>query len=116
MKYLMIPAMLLVLSGCSALTKTVEIDKTIKAPIIAKAQKPKPVVMNPVYFHVVTEENLEEFITEIKKTGEFVFIGISVDDYENMALNVTKLRRYIKQQKQVVLYYEKNLLKDRTLP
>jgi len=27
-------------------------------------------------------------------------------DYENLALNVAELRRYIEQQKQIIVYYE----------
>ena len=32
--------------------------------------------------------------------------NISVKDYENLALNFAELRRYIEQQKQIIVYYE----------
>ena len=32
--------------------------------------------------------------------------AISVKDYENLAKNFAELRRYIEQQKQIILYYE----------
>jgi len=32
---------------------------------------------------------------------------VSVHDYENLALNMSELYRYIKQQKEIVVYYEK---------
>jgi len=32
---------------------------------------------------------------------------LSIKDYENLALNIAELRRYINQQKQIIIYYEK---------
>ncbi len=42
-----------------------------------------------------------------KKNGADSYIAISVKDYENLALNFAELRRYIEQQKQIIVYYEK---------
>jgi hypothetical protein len=56
---------------------------------------------------VVSKENYEEFVTEFeKKNGGDAYIAISVKDYENLSLNFAELRRYIEQQKQIILYYE----------
>jgi len=58
-------------------------------------------------FYVVTEDNYEEFSSKfIKKNGELVYIAISIKDYENLSLNMAELFRYIKQQKEVIVYYE----------
>ena len=40
------------------------------------------------------------------KNGADSYIAISVKDYENLAKNFAELRRYIEQQKQIILYYE----------
>ena len=37
---------------------------------------------------------------------QIVIFAISVKDYENLANNFAELRRYIEQQKQIILYYE----------
>jgi len=78
--------------------------------------RPKPIVLNPVEFYVVTEENLEEFIERFKGgNGEFVIVAMSIPSYENLSLNVADLRRYINQQKSIIVYYEDSVKpKDET--
>ena len=111
--YLTISSLLLLtllLSSCGYLRKpekeivvqTVEVQK-----VIPVQPQPKPVDMTDVKFYVVTEENYEEFKQKFMKTNnDFVFYVVSVHDYENLALNMSELFRYIKQQKEIVIYYE----------
>lgn len=111
--YLTISSLLLLtllLSSCGYLRKpekeivvqTVEVQK-----VIPVQPRPKPVDMTDVKFYVVTEENYEEFKEKFMKTNnDFVFYVVSVHDYENLALNMSELFRYIKQQKEIVVYYE----------
>ena len=112
--YLTISSLLLLtllLSSCGYLRKpekeivvqTVEVQK-----VIPVQPRPKPVDMTDVKFYVVTEENYEEFKEKfMKRNNDFVFYVVSVHDYENLALNMSELYRYIKQQKEIVIYYEK---------
>ena len=111
--YLTISSLLLLtllLSSCGYIRKpekeivvqTVEVQK-----VIPVQPRPKPVDMTDVKFYVVTEENYEEFKEKFMKTNnDFVFYVVSVHDYENLALNMSELFRYIKQQKEIVVYYE----------
>ena len=111
--YLTISSLLLLtllLSSCGYLRKpekeivvqTVEVQK-----VIPVQPQPKPIDMTDVKFYVVTEENYEEFKEKFMKTNnDFVFYLVSVHDYENLALNMSELFRYIKQQKEIVIYYE----------
>lgn len=63
--------------------------------------------LHQVKFHVVTKENLDDFLKGWEENnGNLVFFAISVPHYENMSLNVAELRRYIDQQKAVIVYYE----------
>ena len=41
-----------------------------------------------------------------QRTVQILYIAISVKDYENLSKNFAELRRYIEQQKQIILYYE----------
>ena len=108
-RYGMISALLLTLIGCSSLRQEPQIQvvtNTVRTtvPIVAR---PKGVQLNDVKIYVVNEDNYEEFIEEFRaKNGEIVYIAISVKDYENLSLNIAELRRYIEQQKQVIVYYE----------
>ena len=111
--YLTVSSLLLLtllLSSCGYLRKpekeivvqTVEVQK-----VVPVQPRPKPVDMTDVKFYVVTEENYEEFKEKFMKTNnDFVFYVVSVHDYENLALNMSELFRYIKQQKEIVIYYE----------
>ena len=84
------------------IVKTVEVQK-----IIPIQPQPKPVDMIDVKFYVVTEENYEEFKEKFMKTNnDYVFYAVSVHDYENLAFNMAELYRYIRQQKEIMIYYE----------
>ena len=75
---------------------------------IPTVSRPKPVQLNDTRVFVVTEENFDAFIEEFKSIyGEVAYVALSMRDYENLALNVAELRRYINQQTEIIVYYEK---------
>lgn len=104
--YLMILPLLLV-SNCGIIPKKIEVLETeVKTPVIFQ-ESPKAVETYPIEFKVVNESNLQEFLEEIKSIeGETVFIALNIRDYERLALNTQDLVRYIKQQKEIIIYYE----------
>jgi len=70
-------------------------------------EPPKGVNWNDVPWFVITEENLDEKIAEITdKTGNFVIFVITPQGYENLAVGIAELRRYIKDQDAIIAYYE----------
>ena len=94
--------------------KEVVVQTKIVKPVIEIKERPKGVKMLPVKFYVVTEKNYEEFKERFKKdNGEFVFYAMSVPSYENLALDMAELRRYIEQQKEIIIYYEKAVKDDK---
>ena len=101
----------LLISGCCSFYKPekeiVTVTKLVERNI-PTVPSPKPVQMNDVKIYVVSpSENFEEFKKEFEaKNGADSYIAISVKDYENLAKNFAELRRYIEQQKQIILYYE----------
>ena len=69
--------------------------------------RPKPVQLNDVRVYVVNERILDDFLLEFKQRhGEVAFVALSMKDYENLALNIAELRRFMNQQKQIIVYYE----------
>lgn len=63
--------------------------------------------MNDIKIYVVSKENYDEFVSEYEaKNGGDAYIALSVKDYENLSLNFAELRRFIEQQKEIILYYE----------
>ena len=100
----------LLLSSCSTFYKEPEIKVVTKLEktVVPIVPMPKPVQMNDIKIYVVSpEENLDEFKKEFEaKNGGDSYIAISVKDYENLSKNFAELRRYIEQQKAIIVYYE----------
>ena len=98
---------LLLSSGCSSFkdvleVKTVEIERNI--PI---QNRPRPLSLNDIHFYVVTEDTYAAFKQRFEKqNGVLVFYTLSVRDYETLALNMSEIRRFLDQQKQIIVYYE----------
>ena len=112
--YLTVSSLLLLtllLSSCGYIRKPEKeiVVKTVEVQKIVPIQpQPKPVDMIDVKFYVVTEENYAEFKEKFMKTNnDYVFYAVSVHDYENLAFNMAELYRYIRQQKEIIIYYEK---------
>ena len=100
----------LLLSSCSSFYKEPEIKIVTKLEktVVPIVPMPKPVQMNDIKIYVVSpEENLEEFKKEFEaKNGGDAYVAISIKDYENLSKNFAELRRYIEQQKAIIVYYE----------
>lgn len=102
----------IVSSGCSLLTpqpREVEI-KTVPVRIpITQPALPRPIDMKEPYWYVVSEKNIDEFMERIQKEGggNIVFMAMSVQDYELMAYNLQEIKRYVKELKEVVIYYKR---------
>ena len=104
----------LITTGCSRKIepKIVTVTKVVKTEIPIAA-RPRQVQLNDVKIYVVSKINYNEFIKAYeKKNGADSYIAISVKDYENLALNFAELRRYIEQQKQIIVYYEQAVSPD----
>lgn len=109
------------LSGCSTfqkplpesepLIKTVTEFKTLE---IYQPPLPKQIDLQDVEFFVVTEKNFEEQVSRLQKLqdGTYVLFGMTPQDYENMAYNLQELRRYIRQQKEIIIYYRQATQND----
>ena len=73
-------------------------------------ERPKSVDFPPVDWFVITEENLDEKLAEIDtKTGNVVLFTVTPKGYENLAIGIADLRRYVKDQQAIIAYYEEAL-------
>lgn len=107
---LLLLPLLLLSSGCSTWNplKTIEIKTVEVERVIPTQNRPRPVNMNDIHFYVVTEQNFEGFKKRfVKENGDLVGYVLSVRDYETLALNMAELKRYLIQQKEIIVYYEK---------
>ncbi len=110
-KILSLLLVLLLVSSCSSFRPDPEIKVVtkIEKTVVPIQPMPKPVQMNDIKIYVVSpSENFEEFKKEFEaKNGGDSYVAISIKDYENLSKNFAELRRYIEQQKAIILYYEK---------
>ena len=117
--YLKVSSLLLLsllVSSCASWPKltqievqTVEVERNI--PI---QNRPRQLNLSNITWYVVTEENFEEFKKRYEKeNGMFLFYVISVRDYETLSLNMAEIKRYIEQQKQIIIYYEKAIVPEK---
>ena len=82
----------------------------VQIPVVAQ---PKPLLLNDTRVFVVTKDNFEQFEKEFREAyGDFAFVALSMKDYENLALNIADIKRYLKQQKEIILYYEKAVTEE----
>jgi len=116
--YLKVSSLLLlsvIVSSCTSWPKftqievqTVEVERNI--PI---QNSPRQLNLSNITWYVVTEENFEEFKKRYEKeNGMFLFYVINVRDYETLSLNMAEIKRYIEQQKQIIMYYEKAIVPE----
>ena len=117
--YLKVSSLLLlslIVSSCTSWPKftqievqTVEVERNI--PI---QNRPRQLNLSNITWYVVTKENFEEFKKRYEKeNGMFLFYVISVKDYESLSLNMAEIKRYIEQQKQIIIYYEKAIIPEK---
>ena len=100
----------LLATGCSSFQKVLPLEvKTIEVERKIPTQtRPKSISLNDIYSYVVTDRNFEEFKKKFEKeNGDLVFYAVSVRDYETLALNMAEIKRYIQQQQELIVYYEK---------
>ena len=86
--------------------KTVEVERNVPLQ-----NRPRQLQLNDIHWYVVTEENFAEFKKKFQEENgdPLVAYVISVKDYETLAIDMAEIKRYIEQQKQIIIYYEKAL-------
>ena len=103
----------LLISGCTGIWSKPEKEIVVETKIVEKniptVPHPKQVKLHDVKIYVVSpSENFEDFKKEFEaKNGGDSYVAISIKDYENLSDNFAELRRYIEQQKAIIVYYEK---------
>ena len=110
------------MSGCSLLqpqpiVQPEPIIKTVTKVVpleIYQPPMPNEINLSKVDFFVITENNLEDQIKKLEKLqgGSFVIFAMTPQTYENMAYNLQEIKRYINQQKEIIVYYRKATTED----
>ena len=116
--------LLVTLSGCTSLgglfggkpepreieIKTVEVRTPIQQPVM-----PRPIDMKEPKWYVVSPKNMDEFLERIQKQSGGVFFAMTPVGYELMAYNLQEIKRFVKETKEVIVYYRTVTLPDEDL-
>ena len=101
--------LVILLSSCSwKPEKEIVTVETIVKPTITLAQRPRPVEFDELKVKVITEANVQEVIQEMKDNqGQFLVYALDPVTFKNLAIGIEEIKRYIEQQNDIILYYEK---------
>ena len=99
----------LMLAGCSLTPPVQQIE--ISSKPVEKPRLTLPPVdevnLRPVEWVIITENNLEEKLEQLRATGQPIAIfGLTGEGYENLGLNFSDIRALVQQQKEIIIAYE----------
>ena len=104
----LVPLVILLSSCSSKPEKEIVTVETIVKPTIAIAQRPRPVEFDELKVKVMTEANVQEVIQEMKDNqGQFLVYALDPVTFKNLAIGIEEIKRYIEQQNDIIVYYEK---------
>ena len=104
----LVPLVILLSSCSSKPEKEIVTVETIVKPTIAIAQRPRPVEFDELKVKVITEANVQEVIQEMKTNqGQFLVYALDPVTFKNLAIGIEEIKRYIEQQNDIIVYYEK---------
>ena len=106
--------LVILLSSCSwkPEKQVVAVDRIVK-PTIAVVPRPRPVEFDELKVKVITEANVQEVIEEMKTNqGQFLVYALDPLTFKNLAVGIEEIKRYIQQQKDIIIYYEKAVADD----
>lgn len=92
----------IILSACST-TYTTPVDRP-------KLDLPPPpaIKLTDIKFKVIHKHNADKYFTEVDSSGkEPVVVAITVQDYKKLAVNMVKLKAYIKAQQKIISLYKR---------
>lgn len=116
MKLLLISLISLALLTSCGTTQTkslasppVIIEKAVPIQVPLAKRPEVPNLVSP-RINVINGGNYKEFWeTQLVKNPNASYVAISVKDYENLSVNLAKMKAYMSQQNDVIHYYEKAL-------
>lgn len=113
MRIFLIISTLLLLSACSG-AKVVDIKATPVQQTVIHPPVPAQLSMRNVDWTVFNRAKIEKLLADYPNQ-EIVLFALSAKGYENLSLNVGEIIRYVKEQKNVIIYYREILPEAETL-
>ncbi len=94
------------LTSCAGV-KTLEIFKQEVPREKLNLEKPTPLEMEEIYWHIVTSENADEVFAKLEKDGiDPVLFGLTDKDFEMLSKNFAKIRNQLMQTNELLDKYK----------
>ena len=106
----------ILLTSCAGV-KQLEIFKQEVPRAKLNLEKPTPLEMEKIHWHIITSENAEEVFKKLEAEGiDPVLFGLTDKDFELLSKNFAKIRNQLKIQNDLIdkykEYYESEEVKD----
>ena len=106
----------LLLSGCSGVKKLSIFKEEVKRQEL-NLNKPNPLVLERIKWHIITSENAEEVFAKLEAEGiDPVLFGLTDKDFQLIAKNFAQIRNQLKVTNELLdkykEYYEGDLEKE----
>ena len=101
-------------SGCAIFKNPFAPEPVKTVEVVTKAQErlplnlsdPDPLVLNGSTWVVITPENAQQVWQQLQeKRTDLVLFGLTDDGYEQLAINIARIRNYIQQQREITQKY-----------
>lgn len=107
MKIFLIISTLFLLSACNG-AKVVDIKADVVEQTVIHPNLPAQLSMRKVDWTVFNRAKIEKLLADYPDQ-EIVLFALSAKGYENLSLNVAEIIRYVKEQKNIIIYYREIL-------
>jgi len=96
----------ILLTSCAGV-KQLEIFKQEVKRQPLNLEKPTPLQMEEIYWHIITSENAEEVFAKLEKEGiDPVLFGLTDKDFEMLSKNFAKIRNQLMQTNELLDKYK----------
>lgn len=102
-RVLAVLASVFALAACSTTGGTI-VAEPVK-PVLIHPAPPPSMTMRKLEWKVYNRQQLEQLLNST--TGEVIIVGLTPKGYENLTVNMQEIIRYIREQKEVIIYYRK---------
>lgn len=101
-------------SGCAVLQNPFAPEPVKQVEVVTKAQErlplnipdPDPLQLSGSTWFVITPENAEEIWRRLREQQtDLVLFGLTDDGYEQLAIDIARIRNYIQQQREITQQY-----------
>ena len=98
----------LFISGCTSEQEIITKEK-IKTPEIIHPNPPSSLKLNDLEWKVLNKEKIKTLL-ENSENKQISIIALTPEGYKNLSLNIQEFKRYILQQREIIMFY-KNVFK-----